>query len=484
MSLFGQPAQQPQSTGLFGSTFGTNQPQQTGSLFGEQQTSQQPKPQGSLFGSLEQQQQQEQQPQQGTSSLFGMSTQQQQEPQQQTSGLFGGSQQQSQQSPGGLFSGFGSGTQTQPQQGCGLFSGLGSSTTQQQPQSGSLFGSSAAQQQPSQQQQQQQGSGLFSGFGQNTPQPQQLQQSQAQQGGGFFSGFGSTIQQPQQPFGATLVAGGQQAPPQLGQSQQTGPTLWTPGQGMTGVHRTVPMQMSILMDKWQPTCRNSPFRTHLYNNVGEDNAPFFQPGANDDETKWEDALRKRPSPGYVPVLVQGFWELGNRAQKQKGFLTMMQSRLHEINNALTELLSRHDLKISVKIAACRRKHIVLSQRCLALAGKTQVLRNRGYVMDETEEELQKKLRQLERSVFDPSLNGCAEEIWARMLAIRERSKRLQLEMERTGQDAARQVDDGLDETALKTAKKILDDYASQIRHLNKELAAAQKDFELLHGSST
>lgn len=220
------------------------------------------------------------------------------------------------------------------------------------------------------------------------------------------------------------------------------------------VHRTVPMQMSIVTDKWQPTSRNSPFRAHLYNNVGEDNAPFFQPGPNDDETKWEEALRKRPGPGYVPVLVQGFWELGKRAQRQRDFLAMMQVRLHEINNALTELLSRHDLKISVKIAACRRKHTVLSQRCLALAAKTQILRNRGYAMDETEEELQKKLHQLERSVFDPSLNGRTEEIWARMLAIREQSKRLQLEVEKTGQESNQQADDELDESALKTAKKV------------------------------
>ncbi|KAL2372222.1 nucleoporin [Blastomyces gilchristii SLH14081] len=472
MSLFGQQtSQQPQSTtGLFGSS---SQPQQTGSLFGAQQANQQ-KPQGNLFGSLGQPQQQ---PQQQTGSLFGASTQQQQ--QQQTGGLFGSTQQQNQQKPGGLFSGLGSSTQTQPQQGGNLFAGLGStSATQQPPQTGSLFGTSTTQQQ--QPQQQQQGGGMFSAFGQSA---QQQQQPQAQQGGGLFAGLGANTQ-PQQPFGATLGAGQQQQQPQLGQSQQTAPTLWTPGQGMTGVHRTVPMQMSIVTDKWQPTSRNSPFRAHLYNNVGEDNAPFFQPGPNDDEAKWEDALRKRPGPAYVPVLVQGFWELGKRAQRQRDFLAMMQSRLHEINNALTELLSRHDLKISVKLAACRRRHVVLSQRCLALAAKTQILRNRGYAMDETEEELQKKLSQLERSVFDPSLNGRTEEIWARMLAIREQSKRLQLEVERTGQEANQQADDELDETALKTAKKILDNYASQIQHLNKELAAAQKDFETIHGSST
>lgn len=214
------------------------------------------------------------------------------------------------------------------------------------------------------------------------------------------------------------------------------------------------MQMMIVKDKWEPVNRTSPFRTYLYNNVGEDSAPFFQPGPDDDESKWEEALRQRPNAGYVPVLVKGFWEIGKRAQRQKDFLTIMQTRLHEINNCLTDLLSRHDLKISVKIADCRRKHIVLSQRCLSLAAKTQVLRNRGYAMDDAEEELKKKLTQLERAVFDPSLNGRAEEIWARMLAIRERSKLLQLEIEKAGPAAAEEADDGLDESVVKTAKKV------------------------------
>lgn len=214
------------------------------------------------------------------------------------------------------------------------------------------------------------------------------------------------------------------------------------------------MQMQIVREKWDANARSSPFRTYLYNNVGEEAAPFYQPSADDDDTKWEDALRQRPGSGYVPVLVKGFFELGKRAQRQKDFLTMMQTRLHEINNCLTDLLSRHDLKISVKIADCRRKHLVLSKRCLALAAKTQVLRNRGYAMDDAEEELKKKLANLERSVFDPSLNGRAEEIWARMLAIREQSKRLQAEIERAGPSAAAQAEEELDESTMKAAKKV------------------------------
>ena len=212
--------------------------------------------------------------------------------------------------------------------------------------------------------------------------------------------------------------------------------------------------MMIVRDRWEATNRESPFRSYVYNKVKKDEATLFNPTPEDDETKWENALRNRPDEDHVPILVKGFWDLGMRAQGQKIYFLKLQQALHEINDCLTGLLSRHDLEISVKIANCRRKHQVLSQRCLALASKTQVLRNRGYAMDDDEEELKKKLLQLERSVFDPSLNGRGEEIWARMLAIRERSKRLQLEVERSGRDAAEEGDDGLDETAVKTAKRV------------------------------
>src|SRR6266511_1638560 len=121
-------------------------------------------------------------------------------------------------------------------------------------------------------------------------------------------------------------------------------------------------------------------------------------------------------------MVRGFHDLGERLKRQNDYLLLMRSRLHEINNSLTAMLQNHDLVLSVRAADCRRKHLVLSQRCLALATKAQVLKNRGFGMDAMEEELKLKLEKLERSVLDPTLNGRAEEIWARMLAIRERSR--------------------------------------------------------------
>jgi nuclear pore complex protein Nup54 len=439
--LFGSTANKPNAFGGFGSSAtGTQQPQQTqqsgGSLFGATQN----KPAtGGLFGSAPNQQS-------AGAGLFGSTTAQPQ----QTGGMFGATQTPNQPQTTSMF-GQPAQTQNQPQS-----SGLFGSTAQQKPQ-GSIFGG-FGQQQP----QQQAGSSMFGG--QASQQPQQ-QQGLSMGGSSLFPSRQQQTQQQQQLQ--------QQQQPQLGRSfnqQNLSSSLWSPGRAVTGgtsikssvilrtnvslVHRTVPMQMMIVKDKWDPTNRTSPFRTYLYNYVGEDQSPFYQPGPDDDETKWEEALRKRPNAGYVPVLVKGFWELGKRAQRQRDFLSMMQTRLHEINKCLTDLLSRHDLKISVKIADCRRKHLVLSQRCLSLAAKTQVLRNRGYAMDDAEEELKKKLVHLERAVFDPSITGRAEEIWARMLAIREQSKRLQAEIERAGNGAAAGADEALDENVIKTAKKV------------------------------
>ena len=51
-------------------------------------------------------------------------------------------------------------------------------------------------------------------------------------------------------------------------------------------------------------------------------------------------------------------------------------------------------------------------------------------MDNAEEELKDKLSKLERVVLDPSLDGREQEIWARMIDIRDRSKLVKDEMER------------------------------------------------------
>ena len=212
--------------------------------------------------------------------------------------------------------------------------------------------------------------------------------------------------------------------------------------------------MEVAFAKWNPQSPSSLFQTYLYNYVAPEHAPFYAPSAQDNEVKWEEALRKKPTPGSIPVIVKGFEQLGRRAVLQNSCLSILQGRLHEINDGLTELLRKHDLQISIRAAECRRKHSRISEQCLRLATKVQVLRNRGYAMDSTEEELKEKLLKLQRDVFDPALNGRGEEIWARMVGVRERGRQLQREFERADRTTGDDQETGMDEEVMKRAKKV------------------------------
>ncbi|KAH0565625.1 hypothetical protein GP486_000983 [Trichoglossum hirsutum] len=381
---------------MFGSStgggFGTSQTQQATNPFAS--TSNKP----SLFGSLN----------------TGL------QPQQQQTGLLGASQQQ------------------QPQ----ISSTFGGNTQQQQPQSISLFGAST-----------QQGGGLFgSSTQQQNPFGSSTQQQQPSTGGLFG--------QPQQPTG-TLFGGQQQQPLNsglFGQSQSIQPqklgtsSLWSPGAGLSSRQKSIPEQIEQIYEKWNPASPNCAFQYYFYNYVGPEKAPFFRPTAREDEKKWEEALSRKPEAGYVPVIAIGFQELFARIGTQMQTLNAYNTRLHEINGCLEAMLQKHDLVITIRAMDAKRRHTALSQRCLALATKVQVLRNRGYAMGGDEEDLKKKLIELEKGVFDPALGGRAEEIWARMVGIRERTKILQEEMARMGRKTAE--GNGLSEEVLKQAEKV------------------------------
>ncbi|KAL9104449.1 MAG: hypothetical protein Q9163_000601 [Psora crenata] len=395
-----------------------NGAQQAGGLFGS--ATSQPAQTGGPFGSTQTAQ---------TSGLFGSASQSQQ-----TAGLFGSSQ---------------------PPKPAGTF---GSSTTQQ-----GLFGSGQPQQQNTQQ-----GGSLFGNLGAtNIQQPQQQQQvQQQQQGSNLFGNIGQSAPQPQQAQ--------QQGNSVLGQSQ--GQSRLFQGSEIAPRQKSVIDQIELAFAKWNPASPYTLFQTYLYNSVPPENAPFYGPGPQDDETKWEEALAKKPSAGAIPVSVRGFEQLAIRMQQQFHNLTILRGRLHEINNGLNGLLQKHDLDVSIRAAECRRKHLRLSRQCLSLAAKTQILKNRGYAMDSAEEGLRKKLLTLEKTIFDPALNGRSEEIWARMVSVRERGRQLQREYERAGLSLGKAKEGVIDEEVMKRAKKILEDYNSQLSHLAKELEQIQKDW--------
>jgi nuclear pore complex protein Nup54 len=158
----------------------------------------------------------------------------------------------------------------------------------------------------------------------------------------------------------------------------------------------------------------------------------------------------KPGPGYVPVLCTGFSQLAERLLVQASSLAVFNSELHRINKRLEELLHNHETSMSIRAMDAKRKHVVLKRRCLVLATKVQILRNRGYAMGGDEEDLKAKLVALEKSVSDPGLDARQEEIWARMVTVQERARLLKSEIEKNGQPAG-QI---LDEQTTKRAQKV------------------------------
>jgi len=218
--------------------------------------------------------------------------------------------------------------------------------------------------------------------------------------------------------------------------------------------KSIPDQMELILRKWSPESRECLMQQYFYNAVRPGTAYLWAPGPEDDEQKWEEALSKRPSEDTVPLLVRGFAQLGSRLQTQVQAVQQLQSRLHEMNNSLDAMMQKHELDLSVRAAEAKKRHIGLSQKCLGLAIKVQVLRSRGFVLDAAEEELRKKLAILEKGVFDPAFSGREEEIWARMVALRERTRYLQSESEKLGRQVASGEQGGISEDVLRKTKKV------------------------------
>lgn len=389
-----------------------------GGLFGQSQQQQQPAQSGGLFGSTAAAPQ--------TNSLFGSSTQQN------TGG-------------GGLFG--------QPQQ-------------QQQNAGASLFG------QPQQQQQQQNaGASLFG-------QPQQQQQGQQQQQQQFSNSLFGTSLQPAPPLNQSQAQTLQQQREGLPQLRQSSAQPFAAGSVSGHREKSVVEQIRILNDKWDPANPNCVFQHYFYNSVKPEEAPFYGPSPGEDERKWEEALSNKPSAGAIPVLARGFEQVAERIKQQAAAVTALRTRLHEINNSLTLLKDAHELNVASRITEAKRKHIVFTQRTLALATKVQILRNRGYVMDQQEEELKKKLAELEKQTFDPVLGGRQEEIWARMSGVRERARILQAETEKMGKSIeSQQNGELLSEEDQKALEKLLKDYDRQLEHLKKWVDETKEEYE-------
>ncbi|KAI1818928.1 nucleoporin complex subunit 54-domain-containing protein [Xylaria intraflava] len=310
-------------------------------------------------------------------------------------------------------------------------------------------------------------------FGQTASQPQAQAQTQPQTTSAFGSLLGqSTAQQPQQqqqqqqqPAGSSFLGASQAIP-------QNRSSIWEPGRESIS-HKPVADQMDAIVNKWVPNHPTTVFKHYFYNNVGTTRVPLFQPGPGEDPREWEQAVHDQPAPGFVPALATGFAAVSERLKMQSQVLAKYRLVLHQLNDSLDAILSQQDLQTSVRALNARRKHAILRQRCLTLATKVQVLRNRGYSLDKDEDELKTKLETLDQSLADPALSARTDELWSRLLNLRSYADTLRHEIERRGAE----VPEGLGEEVEGKAKKILEDYDRQLETLKTQVEAIKKEFD-------
>jgi nuclear pore complex protein Nup54 len=342
---------------------------------------------------------------------------------------------------------------------------FGNSTSNQL--GGSLFGTGQQQQQP-QQQPSFFGSLTANAPAQQAPNPQQNTNNPL--AGSLSAGFGAN----------NIGALGAQSQRELAQSRLD-------AAGLNSVARTDKSPadaMAIIMAKWDPNDQRTTLQKYLYNAVNPAYAPYYHPAPGESEREWETALSNKPKgdaeTAYVPVQVRGFAALGKRLELQGQVLNRLQQNLHEMNNSLSAIVAKHQQDISVRIETSKRQHAAIAQRTLRLAIKCQMLRNRGYNLDHTEETLRKNLLHLDKQIKEPSFSAREEEIWARMVGLRERARWLEAEGKRVGAataEAQRQDGKTLPENVLHGANRILRDYDGQLVHLAKELEEVQKEFQ-------
>ncbi|KAI5861103.1 nucleoporin complex subunit 54-domain-containing protein [Durotheca rogersii] len=307
-------------------------------------------------------------------------------------------------------------------------------------------------------------------FGRPANQPQNQNQPQSNPFGGssFSQPLGQQQQgQPQQQLGASGFMNASQG------IAQRSSLIWEPGRESI-IHKPVTEQIESMLLKWHPENPNTAFKYYFYNKVDQARIPFYQPSPAEDPREWEQAVHDKPGPGYMPALATGFKAISERLTMQKQVLGNYRQALHAINSSLDAILSQNDLQTSVRALNAKRKHAILRQRCLALATKVQVLRNRGYSLDKDEDELKTKLETLDRAVTDPALSARTEELWSRLIMLRGYAESLQTELDRRGAEAQ---EGGIGEEAQAQAKKLLEAFDKQMQSLKTQLEQIKKDYD-------
>lgn len=118
---------------------------------------------------------------------------------------------------------------------------------------------------------------------------------------------------------------------------------------------------------------------------------------------WTQVIDDNPDPTkMVPVLANGFGDLSARRNWQNEHQQAQRSKLAELEQRLSSLLTRQDLDVSTQLQVIQRQQLKLTLRVLQLMRKVEVMRRTGQRLAGNEQALLGKLQDLQSQLLRPS----------------------------------------------------------------------------------
>ncbi|KAI8881572.1 hypothetical protein K501DRAFT_253032 [Backusella circina FSU 941] len=239
-----------------------------------------------------------------------------------------------------------------------------------------------------------------------------------------FGGFGANAAKPTLGFG-----GGLNTTAQTGFGSSTlfsNTTQPATQQGALGQQPAPPEKvwedLAVLRAHWDPTSPLCHFKHYFYNKVSPGEAHLYGRPPNQDENLWNEAVRNNPDPtNYVPVLAIGFDDVWKRMELQSNLVDKHQNKLKESDDRLKQVQRQYTLDTSVKLEEYKRRHIDLSKRLLRLLRHAQVLRYKGFPLNDDEEATLEQLHQMSNQTENPAhLNMKMLGIWSQLQTLKKK----------------------------------------------------------------
>ncbi|KAI9318559.1 nucleoporin complex subunit 54-domain-containing protein [Dichotomocladium elegans] len=252
--------------------------------------------------------------------------------------------------------------------------------------------------------------------------------------------------------------------------KQTGQQPQQPQQ--TPIGQTPPQniwqKIALIRAHWDPSSHLCQFRHYFYNMVPASERHLYIKPPNQDEHLWNEAMQNNPDPAnMVPVLATGFGDVLKRMEVQDQELMKHKEKIMEIAERVDIVQKKHSLGFQIKLEEHRRRHNELTQRLIRLLKYVQVLRYKGFPLDEDEQKLMESLKGMAQQQLNPEdLNTKLHYAWAALQEVRAKRQ------SRNGDNAESWRATSQEELA-KIAKLIVQEQEG-LRHVTSTL---QKDLE-------